>query len=215
MRGVVGYGDVWTWVAIDAASKLVIGYMVGARDGGYATEFMQDVASRLTNRVQLTTDGHKAYLEAVEAAFGGAAGVDYAQLIKIYGEPCQTEARYSPAVCSGTKVQDACGMPDSRHVSTSYVERQNLIMLIAMWRFTRLTNAFSKKLENHVAAIALHYMHYNFCRIHQTLRVTPAMEAGIASRVWEIDDIVALLEAEELAVIGTDENNRGPYKKKA
>jgi IS1 family transposase len=190
-KGVFGIGDVWTWVALDAESKLVVSYMVGLRDAGYATEFMNDVAGRLSNRVQLTTDGHLAYLTAVEDAFGG--GVDYAQLIKIYGAERPGEARYSPANIIGTEEKHVCGMADSRHISTSHVERQNLTMRMQMRRFTRLTNAFSKKVENLIANVALHYMHYNFCRVHQTLRVTPAMQAGLTDHVWEIEELVALL----------------------
>jgi IS1 family transposase len=210
MKGEFGVGDVWTWIALDAESKLVISYMVGSRDAGYATEFMQDVAKRLSNRVQLTTDGHRAYLEAVETAFGGA--IDYAMLIKIYGAERPGEARYSPAQVIGVEEKHVCGLADSRHVSTSHVERQNLTMRMAMRRFTRLTNAFSKKVENHAHAIALHYMHYNFCRIHQTLRVTPAMQAGIATRVWDIEDLAALVEEKELIAIEKGAFKRGKYK---
>jgi hypothetical protein len=164
--------------------------MVGRRDAGCATEFLQDVQSRLSNRIQLTTDGHKMYLVAVPDAF--AQDVDYAQLVKVYGSDPEGQKRYSPAQCLGTKRVDIIGTPDHDHISTSYVERQNLNMRMNMRRFTRLTNAFSKKIENHVAMIALFHMHYNFCRIHQTLRVTPAMEAGISQHAWSIHDIVAL-----------------------
>jgi IS1 family transposase len=191
LQGVFGVGDVWTWTALDADSKLIVSYMVGLRDGGYAMEFMRDVSERLANRVQLTTDGHKAYLNAVEEAFVG--DVDYAQLIKIYGAERPGEARYSPAVCTGAKPTPIFGNPAARHISTSFVERQNLTMRMGMRRFTRLTNGFSKKIENHEAAIALHFMHYNFCRIHQTLRVTPAMQAGLANHIWELEELVALL----------------------
>lgn len=191
-KGEFGVGDVWTWTALDSDSKLMVAYMVGSRDAGYATEFMHDVADRIDNRIQLTTDGHKAYLEAVEDAFGG--DIDYAKLVKIYGAERPGEARYSPAVCMGAEKHQVSGDPDWRHVSTSHVERQNLTMRMGMRRFTRLTNAFSKKIENLEAAVALHYMHYNFCRIHQTLRVTPAMEAGIADHVWELEELVALLD---------------------
>jgi IS1 family transposase len=189
-----GYGDVWTWTAIDADTKLVISYMLGLRDGGYATEFMKDVASRLARKVQLTTDGHRAYLDAVEDAFGG--DVDYAQLVKIYGTPREgaAEVRYSPAECTGCRKEEIAGEPDQKHISTSFVERQNLTMRMQMRRFTRLTNAFSKKVQNHGHMIALHFMHYNFCRIHQTLRVTPAMEAGLTDHVWELEELVALLD---------------------
>ena len=188
-----GWGDVWTWVAMDAQTKLVPCWYVGTRDGGAAYHFMLDVAERLANRVQLTTDGHKAYLNAVEHAFGSE--IDYAQLVKIYGNtPEGGEVRYSPAVCMGTRTAVINGKPDLEHISTSHVERQNLTMRMGMRRFTRLTNAFSKKVENHEAAISLHYMYYNFARIHQTLRVTPAMEAGIADHVWTLEEIVLLME---------------------
>ena len=190
-RGVLGYGDVWTWVAIDADTKLVPCWHVGRRDGRAAYEFISDLSTRLAHRVRLTSDGHRPYLEAVEAAFG--CEVDYAMLVKIYGKP-QEEIRYSPAECVGCQTVTVEGNPDPAHISTSYVERQNLTMRMSMRRFTRLTNGFSKKLENHMHAIALHYMFYNFCRIHQTLRCTPAMEAGISKKVWEIEDIVALLK---------------------
>lgn len=187
-----GWGDVWTWVGIDADTKLVISYLVGGRDGGWAHDFMEDCASRIKNRVQITTDGHKAYLEAVEDAFG--ADIDYAQLQKIYGAPTESEQRrYSPARCIGCDLKVVSGDPDPAHVSTSYVERQNLTMRMSMRRFTRLTNAFSKKVDNHRHMIALHYMYYNFCRVHQTLRVTPAMESGISDRVWTIEELIALL----------------------
>ena len=191
LSGLFGVGDVWTYTAIDADSKLCISWLVGPRDGGTATEFMQDVAERLANRIQLSTDGHRMYLDAVEDAFGG--GVDYAMIQKIYGTAAEAETRYSPAICTGVKKFRVQGNPDPRHVSTSYVERQNLTMRMSMRRFTRLTNAFSKKLENHVAAVALHFMYYNFCRIHQTLRVTPAMAAGVTDRVWGVEEIVGLL----------------------
>lgn len=190
-QGVFGYGDVWTWVAIDADTKLVPCWHVGRRDAHAANEFITDLASRLAHRVMLTTDGLKAYLEAVEGAFG--ADIDFAQLIKIYGKE-QEEIRYSPAECVGCEVKVVTGDPFPPMISTSYVERQNLTMRMGMRRFTRLTNGFSKKLENHMHAIALHFMYYNFCRIHQTLRCTPAMEAGVSKKVWEIADVVALLD---------------------
>src|SRR6266481_4430162 len=186
-----GWGDVWTWVGIDADTKLVLSYLVGGRDGGWAKDFMQDCASRIRNRVQITTDGHKAYLEAVENAFG--ADVDYAQLHKIYGASLENEARYSPAVCIGCEMKQVSGNPDPKHVSTSFVERQNLTMRMHMRRFTRLTNGFSKKIDNHAYAVALHFMYCNFVRIHQTLRVTPAMEAGLSIHAWTIADLVGLL----------------------
>jgi IS1 family transposase len=190
-KGKFGYGDVWTWVAIDADTKLVPSFMVGNRDAKTAKIFMDDLASRLDNRVQLTTDGHKVYLEAVEGAFGG--DIDYAMLIKQY-EPSQQETRYSPAKCTGTDIKQISGNPDKKDISTSYIERQNLTMRMSNRRFTRLTNGFSKKVENHAYQLAIHYMHYNFCRVHKTLRVTPAMEAGIADHVWTLEEIVGLIK---------------------
>lgn len=189
-------GDVWTWVAICAETKLIPVWRVGDRSGATAKDLMEDLRPRLANRVQLTTDGHKAYLEAVESAFGG--DVDYAQLVKLYGKPPGekdgTDSRYSPPVCTGIRKTAIEGNPDPAHISTSYVERQNLTMRMSMRRFTRLTNAFSKRIENHTHAVALHTMYYNFCRIHETLKVTPAMEVGIAKTVWEIEDIVDMVE---------------------
>ncbi len=196
-QGEFGYGDVWTWVAIDADSKLVPSWMIGGRDAGCAGAFVDDLASRLANRVQLTTDGHKPYLNAVDDAFGGQ--VDYAMLVKIFGpspEP-KAEHRYSPAKCNGTRKAKVSGNPDPKHVSTSYIERSNLTMRMKMRRFTRLTNAFSKKVENHAHATALHFMHYNFARIHQSLRSTPAMRAGVTDHLWSIEEIVLLLECQE------------------
>jgi IS1 family transposase len=190
-QGQFGYGDVWTWVAIDADTKLVPSWRVGPRDAATAYEFMQDLAGRLRNRVQLTTDGHRPYLAAVEDAFG--ADIDYAMLVKIYGSSGEPDTRYSPAKCLGCIPTDITGNPDPKHISTSYVERQNLTMRMSMRRFTRLTNAFSKKVEMHVAAIAFHYAYYNFAKIHQTLRITPAMAAGLTDRLWSIEDLVALL----------------------
>jgi IS1 family transposase len=184
-------GDAWTFVAIEAQTKLVISTMVGQRDAGLATAFLKDVSRRLSNRVQLTTDGHNMYLKAVaDTMFED--GVDFAQLVKYYGNDPEGQTRYSPAQCMGTKRQTVYGNPDPKHVSTSYIERQNLTMRMNMRRFTRLTNAFSKKFENHIHSVALYQMHYNFARIHQTLRVTPAMEAGISQHVWSIQEIVAL-----------------------
>lgn len=188
--GEFGYGDVWTWTAIDAETKLVPSWLVGWRDSSTAYTFVTDLADRLSNRVQLTTDGLKVYIEAVEAAFG--ADIDYSMLIKLYGETPEQEKRYSPAKCIGTKTQCCTGSPDPRHISTSYVERQNLTMRMQMRRFTRLTNGFSKKIENHVAAVSLHFMHYNFARIHRTLRVTPAMAAGVSDHVWTLEEIAKL-----------------------
>jgi IS1 family transposase/lambda repressor-like predicted transcriptional regulator len=193
-QGIFGVGDVWTWTAIDADTKLVPCWHVGRRDGRAAYEFIKDLESRLAHRVQLTTDGHRPYLEAVEAAFGSE--IDYAMMIKIYGKP-QEEIRYSPPQILSIQCATVAGNPDPAHISTSYVERQNLTMRMSMRRFTRLTNAFSKKLENHMHAIALHFMFYNFCRIHKTLRCTPAMAAGVSKTVWEIEDIVNLLENAE------------------
>src|SRR5579864_5784770 len=187
-----GWGDIWTWVGIDADTKLVLSYLVGGRDGGWAHDFMEDCANRITNRVQITTDGHKAYLDAVENAFG--ADIDYAMLQKIYGAPTESEQRrYSPARCIGCDLKVVSGDPDPAHVSTSYVERQNLTMRMGMRRFTRLTNGFSKKIDNHRHMVALHYMYYNFCRVHQTLRVTPAMEAKITDHVWALEEVIALM----------------------
>lgn len=199
-------GDTWTWTAIDSESKLIVSYMVGGRDGEYAMAFMDDLQARLANRVQLTTDGHKAYQEAVEGAFGG--DVDHAQLIKLYGDATGYkghEKKYSPAECTGTRKDRISGNPDRALVSTSHVERQNLTM-----RFTRLTNGFSKKVENHSYAVALHFMYYNFVRTHQTLRVTPAMAAGLTDHLWDINNLVAIIDAEEEAP-----TKRGPYKKRA
>ncbi|MEX0828061.1 MAG: IS1 family transposase [Haliea sp.] len=205
-----GAGDTWTWTAIDSDSKLILSYLVGGRDSEYAIAFMDDLRSRLANRVQLTTDGHKAYLEAVEGAFGG--DVDYAQLIKIYGGPTGNkghEKKYSPAECTGIRKTAVEGEPVKALVSTSHIERQNLTMRMHMRRFTRLTNGFSKKVENHAYAVALHFMYYNFVRVHQTLKVSPAMEAGVTDRLWDIKDIVALIDENETAP-----KKRGPYKKK-
>ena len=185
-------GDVWTWTAIDADTKLVASWMVGIRDAVAARDFMHDLAGRLANRVQLTTDGHHAYLTAVDSAFGNE--IDYAMLVKIYGESSEGQKRYSPAECTGCKKRGVTGNPQEKHISTSFAERQNLTMRTSMRHFTRLTNAFSKKIENHVAAISLHFMYYNFARVHQTLKLTPAMAAGVANHVWSIEEIVALLE---------------------
>lgn len=190
-KGVFGYGDVWTFTAICADTKLVPSWHIGRRDMEDATIFMKDLAGRLAHRVQLTTDGHKMYLEAVENAFG--KDIDFSQLVKIYGQTVEGQKRYSPPQCIGTVKTEMTGEPDIAKVSTSYVERQNLTMRMNMRRFTRLTNAFSKKVVNLFYAVSLHFMYYNFCRIHQTLRVTPAMEAKVTDRVWEMADILALL----------------------
>ena len=193
LKGKFGYGDMWTWVAIDADTKLVPCWLVGKRDAGYAFEFINNLAGRLANHVQLTTDGHKAYLMAVEDTFG--TDIDYAMLVKLYSAPQEgREVRYSPANCIGARKEAVMGDPDMKHVSTSYVERQNLTIRMMNRRFTRLTNAFSKKVDNLKHSVALHFMHYNFCRIHKTLRVTPAMEAGVSNHVWGIGEIVDLLE---------------------
>jgi IS1 family transposase len=196
-------GDVWTWIALDADTKLIASFYVGDRGYGSAREFIDDLAERLANRVQLTSDGHKAYLKAVGDAFGG--GIDYAMLVKIYGteNTNSPERRYSPAACIGAEKKPMIGRPDPKHISTSYVERQNLTMRMSIRRFTRLTNGFSKKIENHACAVALHAMFYNFVRIHQTLKVTPAMAAGVSNRLWEMTDLVEMIEAFEAKAAGT------------
>lgn len=189
-------GDIWTWTAIDADTKLMASWLVGSRDADAAQHFIGDLALRLVNRVQLTSDGHKPYLEAVEQSFG--ADIDYAMLVKIYGD-APGEGRYSPGVCVGAEQRRVEGRPDPAHVSTSYAERQNLSMRMGMRRFTRLTNAFSKKAENHAHGVAIYFMHYNFVRIHQTLRCTPAMAAGVTTKLWELADMVKVLEDWETA----------------
>lgn len=193
---VEGDGDTWTWTAIDADLKLIVSWLVGARDAEYANAFIADVAERVTGRIQLTSDGHKPYLEAVEGAFG--MDVDYAIFQKIYGQDANPEKRYSPAVCLGCKVETITGNPNPKHISTSYVERSNLTMRMHNSRFTRLTNAFSKKFENHVHMVALYTVFYNFTKIHKTTRVTPAMAAGLTDRVWDMADVVALIEQAEM-----------------
>ena len=187
-----GAGDIWTWVGLDADTKLAVSFYVGNRDGEAALEFVTDLAGRLANRVQLTSDGHRAYLEAVEEAFG--SDVDYAQLVKIYGATPEGQRRYSPAVCTGAVKHRVEGNPDPKHVSTSFVERQNLNIRMGNRRMTRLTNGFRKKAENHAHMMAIYFMHYNFVRIHQTLKVTPAMAAGVTSKLWEMSDMVKVLE---------------------
>jgi IS1 family transposase len=187
-----GWGDVWTWTAIDADTKLCVSYYVGDRGKYSAYSFMTDCANRIVGRPQITTDAHRPYLQAIEDAFG--MEVDYAQLHKIFGAPTPDESRYSPATCIGCDMKTVMGNPDPKHVSTSFVERQNLSMRMGIRRFTRLTNAFSKKVENHAAAVALWFAYYNFCRVHQTLRVTPAMESDLADHVWSIEELVDLLE---------------------
>lgn len=189
------YGDAWTWTAIDADTKLVCCWAIGKRDQQTAQYFITDLQGRLANRVQLTTDGLKLYFNAVTYAFEG--DVDYAILHKLYGAPGHQEgqSRYSPAICIGCEKKAKIGNPDPDHISTSYIERQNLTMRMSMRRFTRLTNGFSKKIENHMHAVALYFMYYNFSRVHQTLKATPAMAAGIETRKWEIRDIVAMIDA--------------------
>lgn len=202
-----GAGDVWTWTAICADTKIVPSWLVGSRDADCANDFIADLASRVSSRIQLTSDGHRPYLEAVEGAFG--ADVDYAMLVKVYGNPVEAEKRYSPADCVGCMKRKVEGNPDPAHVSTSFAERQNLTMRMSMRRFTRLTNAFSKKVENHGHAIALHFMYYNFMRIHKTLRVTPAMEAGVADHVMTLEEMLGMMDALEVP------KKRGKYKKRA
>jgi len=196
-QGVFGYGDVWTWVAIDAETKLVPSWLVAARDGGCAKAFVEDLAGRLASRVQLTTDGLKVYVEAIDDAFGQE--VDYAMLIKMYGNEgsnTQPETRYSPGECCGFRTETVAGNPDPDHISTSFAERQNLTMRMRMRRFTRLTNAFSKKVENLEHAVAVHFMHYNFVRRHMTLKTTPAIKAGVTDRLWTLEDMVRLIDGE-------------------
>jgi IS1 family transposase len=201
-----GAGDVWTWTALDADTKLIVSYFIGDRSGQCAMVLMDDLRSRLANRVQLTTDGHKAYLEAVEGAFDD--DVDYAQLVKLYGPSSElAKGRYSPAEYIGARKDRIEGNPDKAHVSTSYVERQNLTMRMSMRRFTQLTNDYSKKLDNHIHALALYFTFYNFCCIHKTLKVTPAMAAGITGKLWDLADIVARIDTAKVPA------KRGPYKK--
>src|SRR5438270_9620788 len=202
-RGDPTIGDCWTWTALDADSKLLVSYMVGGRDAEFALMLMDDLRGRLANRVQLTTDGHKAYLQAVEEAFG--ADIDYGMLVKLYGAETDGqghERKYSPSECVGARKDTITGNPDPRHVSTSYTERANLTMRMSMRRFTRLTNAFSKKLQNHEYMVALYALWYNFVRIHKTLRTSPAMAAGIESRLWSMEDVVALVDARDAKVSG-------------
>ena len=202
-------GDVWTWTAFESDSKLILSWMVGDRDAGDAMEFMRDLESRLAHRIQLTTDSHRANLEAVEDAFG--QNVDHAQLVKLYGESPEPgpERKYSPSVCNGTRKHRVQGNPDKHHVSTSHVERHNFTMRMSLHRFTRLTNAFSKKIDNHCHALALYFVFYNFVKIHKSLRVAPAMRAGLEERVWEMEGILALIDARK-----PDPKKRGPYKKR-
>src|SRR5271166_394339 len=203
-----GWGDVWTWTAIDADTKLCVTYYVGDRGGAAAYEFMQDCSERIIGRPQITTDGHKPYLQAIEDAFG--ADVDYAQLHKIYGAPTDADQRrYSPATCIGYDMKTVSGDPDPKHVSTSFVERHNLTIRMGMRRFTRLTNGFSKKFENHAAMVAIHSVYYNFARIHKTLRITPAMAAELSDSIWSLDDIVTMADN-----YLPKPEKRGPYKKR-
>ena len=206
-----GAGSVWTWTALDSDSKLIISYMVGDRSAETANFFMHDLQPRLDGRTQLTTDGHRAYLDAVAGAFSDD-GIDYAMLVKLYGDDAGagSEKRYSPAVCTGAKKVLISGNPDKAHVSTSHVERQNLTMRMSMRRFTRLTNAFSKKIDSHINALSLYFVFYNFARVHKTLRMSPAMAAGISDRLWSMEDIVALIDAREEPA-----KKRGPYKKQS
>ncbi|MFO1152097.1 MAG: IS1 family transposase [Rhodospirillales bacterium] len=197
-------GDVWTWTAIEADTKLIVSHLVGGRDGDYAREFMCDVRDRLANRVQLTSDGHRAYLDAVETAFGD--DVDYAMLEKLFGQAPEGQRRYSPPVIVGTKTTCCTGKPDPQHISTSYAERQNLTMRMHMRRFTRLTNGFSKKFDNHTHMVAIYAVWYNWIRIHKTLRVTPAMAASLTDRLWIWEEIVAMMDADQPT------KKRGPYK---
>ncbi|MEO6582253.1 MAG: IS1 family transposase, partial [Sphingomicrobium sp.] len=201
-----GAGDVWTWTALDADTKLIFSYFVGNRSAQSAIAIMDDVRARVVGRPQLTTDQWKVYPDAVEGAFGG--DVDYAQLVKVYSNPVGPKGRPNSGECIGIKKRRVEGNPDPDYVSTSYVERQNLTMRMSMRRFTRLTNAFSKKLDNHIHALALYFAFYNFCRIHKTLRMSPAMAAGITDRLWSLEDIVAKIDAMTPAP-------RGPYKKRA
>lgn len=205
-KGILGHGDVYTWTAIDADTKLAVSWLVGRRDYEYAEAFIGDLASRLSDRIQLTSDGYGCYINAVEKMFGGM--VDYAMLVKIYGEETKGQKRYSPASFVSSEKRVMAGNPDFDHVSTSYVERNNLTMRMGMRRFTRLTNGFSKKIENLAHAVALHFMHYNFARIHKTLKITPAMAAGVTDKLWSMNDIVALIDAKE----AMKDRSRGKYK---
>jgi IS1 family transposase len=203
-----GAGDVWTWTALDADSKLILSWVVGGRDATFALALMDDLRTRITTKVQLTTDGHAPYLQAVEDAFG--ADINYAMLIKLYGEPSaspEAARRYSPTECVGARKHTVTGNHDPGHISTSYTERHNLTMRMQMRRFTRLTNAFSKKIENHCHALALYFVFYNFVRIHKTLRVTPAMAAGVSDRLWSMEDVVALIDTAK-----SEPKKRGSYK---
>lgn len=205
-KGVLGHGDVYTWTAIDADTKLAISWLVGRRDYEYAEAFIGDLASRLVDRIQLTTDGYGCYINTVEEFFGGM--IDYAMLVKIYGEESKGQKRYSPAAFVSAEKRVMAGNPDESHISTSYVERNNLTMRMGMRRFTRLTNGFSKKIENLQHAVALHFMYYNFVRIHKTLKTTPAMASGVTEKLWSIHDIIDLIDAKE----ELKDRSRGKYK---
>ena len=207
----LAYGDIWTWTALDADSKLIVSWQVGGRDADYALALMDDLRQRVTTRMQLTTDGHAPYLQAVEEAFGD--DIDYSMLIKLYGAPSASPdaaRRYSPTECVGARKAPVTGTPDPKHISTSYVERHNLSIRMGVRRFTRLTNAFSKRVENHCHALALYFVFYNFVRLHKTLRTTPAMAARIETRLWSMEDIVALIDARK-----PEATPRGPYKPRA
>jgi IS1 family transposase len=195
-QGQFGYGDIWTWTALCADTKLIVSWKIGTRGASTAYALMHDLAGRLANRIQLTTDGHRVYADAVESAFG--SDIDYAMLVKLYGNDRETESRYSPGEFVSCRTIPMTGRPKQRDISTSYVERQNLTMRMQMRRFTRLTNAFSKKVSNLGYAVSLHFMYYNFCRIHQTLRVTPAMEVGVSDHVWSVDELAGLLERRQI-----------------
>jgi len=207
----VGAGNVWTWTALEADTKMILSWMVGGRDAETANIFMDDLSDRVEGRMQLTTDGHRAYLDAVAGAFG-EGGIDYAMLIKLYGEEAGSspERKYSPPACIGARKERIAGDPDKAHVSTSHVERHDLNMRMSMRRFTRLTNAFSKKIDSHIHALSLYFVFYNFCRIHKSLRVTPAMAAGVSETVHDMEWIVGLIDARERAP-----TKRGPYKKRS
>jgi len=201
-------GSVWTWTAIDSDSKLIVSYLIGGRDADYANAFMQDLQQRVVTRMQFTTDGHRPYFEVVEQAFG--PWIDYAMLVKTYGAaPSSPEARYSPAICTGAVKKEITGTPDPDHISTSYIERSNLSMRMHMRRYTRLTNAHSEKFENHCHMVAIYTVWYNFVRINSAVKMAPAMAAGISSRLWEMADIVAAIDAAEGAP-----RKRGPYQKR-
>lgn len=206
-KGILGYGDVYTWTAIDADSKLVISWLVGRRDYEYAEAFIADLASRVSDKIQLTSDGYGCYINAVEKAFGGA--IDYAMLVKIYGDDGNAQKRYSPAPFISAEKRIMAGNPDAKHISTSFVERQNLTMRMGMRRFTRLTNGFSKKIDNLAHAVALHFMHYNFVRIHKSLKTTPALAAGVTNKLWSMTDVVELIDTKE----ALKDRTRGSYKK--